>query len=60
MNSDYPIDYIKHHLKDAFGLNKIIGCNINTSLTSIEALTPTLGIVSKEVSIPSNKRDVET
>jgi hypothetical protein len=59
LNSDYPIKPIKDHLIDAFELNKNIGCNINISLTSIEALTPNLGYVSKEVSIPLNKRDIE-
>jgi hypothetical protein len=47
-------------LKDNFDLNnKNIGCKIDTSLTRIEALTPNLGTVSKEVSIPLNKRDIE-
>ena len=59
LNSDYLIDSIEHHLKDILELNKNNGCNIATSLTSIEALTPNLGIASKEVSIPSNKRDIE-
>ena len=59
LNSDYLIDSIEHHLKDAFELNKNIGCNIDTSRTSIEALTSNLGIVSKDVSIPLNKRDIE-
>ena len=30
-----------------------------SGLTSIEALTPNLGTISKEVSIPLDKRDVE-
>jgi len=59
LNSDYPIDKIEHHLKDAFELNKKIGRNIDTSLTNIETWTPNLGSVSKEVSIPLNKRDME-
>ena len=59
LNSDYPIGSIEHHLKDAFELNRNIDCNIDTSLASIEELTPNLGTVSKEVSIPLNERDVE-
>ena len=59
LNSDYPIDSIEHHLKYAFEFNNNIGCNIDTSLTSIESSTPNLGIVSKEVSIPLNKRGIE-
>ena len=51
LNSDYPIDKIEHHLKDAFELNKNIGCNIDKSITIIEALTPNLGTVSNEVLI---------
>jgi len=39
-------------------LNKNIGCNIGTSLTSIKSLTPKSGIVSKEVSIPLNERAI--
>ncbi len=49
LNSDYPIDTIENHPNDAFKLNKNIGCNIDTSQTSIEALTPNLGTVSKAV-----------
>ncbi len=60
LNLDYPIEYSEHFLKHACQLNKNIGCNIDTSLTSIEALTLNLGIVSKEVSIPLNKRNIET
>ena len=59
LNSDYPIDSIEHHLKDAFEPKKNIGCKIEASLTNIEALTPNLGTFSKEVSIPLNKRAIE-
>jgi len=59
LNSDYPIDFIGHHLKDVVELNMSIGCNIDTSLTITEALTPNLGNVSKGVSIPLSKRDME-
>jgi hypothetical protein len=59
LDSNYPIDSIEHHLKYATTLNKNIGCDIDTSLASIEALTPNLGSVSKEVSIPLNKMDIE-
>jgi len=59
LNSDYPIDSIEHHLKDAFESNKNIDCTIDTSLTSIEALTPNLGTIDKEVSISLNKRYIE-
>jgi hypothetical protein len=59
LNSVFPIDSIEHHLKDASELNKNISCNIDTLLTSIEALTLNLGIVRKEVSISLNKRDIE-
>jgi len=55
LNSDYQIDYIEHHLKNAFELDKNIGCDNDTSLTSIEALNPNLGSDSKGVSIPLNK-----
>jgi hypothetical protein len=59
LNSEYPINFIECHLKDAFDFKNNIGCNIDTSLTSIESLTPNLGIVSKEVPITLNKREIE-
>jgi len=59
LNSDYPVESIKHHLKNAFELNKNIGCSIDTSLTSIAIFDPSFRTVSKEASIPSIKRDVE-
>ena len=59
LNSDYPIDSIEHRLKYLFDLNNNIGCNIDTSLTSVEALTPDLGNFSNEVLIPLNKRVIE-
>ena len=55
LNSDYRIDSIEHHLKDAIDLNRKnelslrCGRNIDASLTSTDiALTPNLGVVSKE------------
>jgi len=47
-------------LKDAFELNSNIDCDIDTSLTSIEALHLELGTIGKEVSIALNKKDVES
>ena len=64
-NSDYRIDSIEHHLKDAINLNREIelslrcGRNIDTSQTSIDiALSPNLGDVSKEIPHPLKERDV--
>jgi len=64
-NSDYRIDPIEHHLKDAIELNREIelsprcGRNIDTSLTSIDlALSPNLGVVSKEIPHPFKERNV--
>jgi hypothetical protein len=64
-NSDYQIDPIDHHLKDAIELNREIelslrcGRNIEASLTSIDiALSPNLGDVSKESPHPLKERDI--
>jgi len=64
-NSDYRIDPIEHHLKDAIKLNREIelslrcGRNISTSLTSIDiARSPNLGVVSKDNPHPLKERDV--
>jgi hypothetical protein len=61
--SDYLVGSIEHHLNDPFVLNREVelppqtGCNIDTSITSIEsAPSPNLGVVSKEV--PHSKKDI--
>jgi hypothetical protein len=65
LNYDCRIDPIEHHLKDAIELNREIewsprcGYNIDKSLTSIDiALSPNLGVVSKESAHPLKERDV--
>jgi hypothetical protein len=64
-NSDYRIDPIKHHLKDAIVLNREneltlrCGRNIDASLNSIDrALSPNLGFLGKEHQHPFKERDV--
>ncbi len=64
-NSDYRIDSIEHHLKGAIfwnrknGLSLRCGRNIDASLTSIDrALSPNLGVVSKENPHPLKETDV--
>ena len=59
LNSNYPLDSVKHHSNNAFVLNREvkcppqIGCNIDTLLTSIEsALSLNLEDVSKDVPHP--------
>jgi hypothetical protein len=63
-NSDYRIDPIEYHLKDAIVLNREdelflrCGRNIDASLTSIDiALSPNLGFVSKEHPHPLKESD---
>ncbi len=67
MDSDYQIASTKHQLIDAIDLNREVelspkcGRNIDASLTSIDiALSPNLGVVSKESSHPLRKKDVRT
>jgi len=64
-NSDYRINPIEHHLKDAIRLDREnesslrCGRNIDASLTSIDiSLSLNLGDVSKESPHPLKKRDV--
>jgi hypothetical protein len=65
LNSQYPIDSTKHHLNDAFVLNRElefppqVGCDINTLITSIDTtISSNFGVVSEET--PHSKKDVET
>jgi hypothetical protein len=64
-NSDYQIDSIEYHLEDSIVLNREnelslkCGRNIDALLTSIyRALSPSLGAVSKENSLPLKETNV--
>ena len=63
-NSDYRIDPIEHHLKDAIESNREIELslrcarNIDISPTSIDiALSPNLEVVSKKTPNPLKERN---